>query len=303
MITQIRKDYMSKKRHSRYHSSGTSCKFPEKPTMECKVAAYDPVTGTIKTISKIIDGKLMQKAYSNGKPIADAMDIVIEDIEKQGFKVIYSESPVLKVAKDLSAKVESMPKDKDWPVIFMAGNCTKEQFRSLGFVKRTHHCNMMQNFIQKEFHGRTVADIQVSPGHQIYHCLRNQQKVADYVKDSYLSIPENRDDIKAKAKIAAENRKLLDQYLEMLDFTTISLGFDEMGYQMVRRICPMSADDFVAAEYLLGIMFYGFSSRAFLQVYQAGDGFGDYCLFTEDKLLSWIDEIEAAEEATGTGVS
>ena len=165
----------------------------------------------------------------------------------------------------------------------------------------------MKDSISKDFHGNALVDLQVTPEDPVYRCIcdRDLQKVADHIKNTYLSVPENRADIRAKAKIAAENRKRVDQYLEMLDFTMISFGFDEMAYQMVCRTYPMSADDFVAAEYLAGIMFYWSASQVMLQVSPPDDDcLGDYaCLFLEDDLLAWIDEIEAAGEVTGSDAS
>ena len=164
---------------------------------------------------------------------------------------------------------------------------------------------MMKDYIGQKFQGNTVIDIQTPPGHPAYHCIPNRPQVVDYLKRRYLSIAANRADIKAKAKIAAENRKLRDQYFETLNLRALFMRFDKTGYQMVCRICPMSADDFLRAQYMAGVMLYYLSSQALLQISPPDDDrLGDYAwLFTEDELLAWIDEIEAAGEVTGSDAS
>lgn len=105
-------------------SGGASCIYSVNPTLECETVIHDPATGTEKVLHTTIDDEMRLRALSNRTSV---IDIITEDLKKQGIENPRVGFPKPKIAKELSSKIAGIPKDKNWPMTFLQENCTMQK--------------------------------------------------------------------------------------------------------------------------------------------------------------------------------
>ena len=204
-----------------------------------------------------------------------------------------------------SEELKNMPDDKNAPIEFFR-NCPADQIENMKAAQLTTKRKIMEDFVRKNFREIPRSDIRISPNDPLFSHRNDQQAIeAHHVKANFLSDAGRRDLIKTQAKMAAENRKLRDKYFDMLRHVIVEMPFESFSYQLACVFFPISADDFTIAEYLNGVKLYLLNTQVTLRVNPADNPFQEEpeFFFTEDQLLSWIDEIESSIEVTESAAS
>ena len=200
-------------------------------------------------------------------------------------------------------ELKNMPDDKNALIEFLHKHCTEEQLENMKAAQMTTKRKIIEDFIRKNFRGIPRIDILISPDDPLFSHRDDPQAMEPYVKANFLNDAGRRDLIRAQAKMAAENRKLRDKYFDMLRHVIVEMPFEDFSYRLACVFSPMSADDFAIAEYLNGVNLYLQNTQVTLWVVNPFQEEEPDFFFTEDELLSWIDEIESSIEVTESAAS
>ena len=201
-------------------------------------------------------------------------------------------------------ELKNMPDDKNAPIEFLR-NRPADQIENMKVAQVSNKGEIMLDFVYRNFRGIPTFNLWILPEHPLFFRRNDPLAMESYVKTIFLNDAKHRDLVRDEAKMAAENRKLQDKYFDMLRHVIVEKPFEASSYQLACAFFPISADDFTIAEYLNGVKLYLLNTQVTLRVNPADNPFQEEpeFFFTEDQLLSWIDEIESSIKVTESAAS
>lgn len=269
------------------------------PVLMYPVVVHSEITGEVCKDTVPVATWLIQAAQARG----DTVDTVIGQLcDEQGVTLLSIGQPVPTTLADQADKCAAQ-RIQDYLDNRLESTETTQDMYAVTAYKTSSRVRMMEAHAYENFEEIPIPGmyLPVEDSHQID--LLNRQMVADYVKTHLKEQPETRNYLKEVAESTARNRNRKDQFVEkMQQVLAAPLPADE--YQQACEICPMSEDDYLAAEKAFCEMIFGFISKFCYKVLPViGRQTVDTCdgkfVFSEHEIMAWIAEMEASGKVAG----